>query len=79
MVELPPKYYHTNFEYLLSFVKDKYKNLLIEQEWKFLRKYYSLTEDAQCLFIRFTNRKGLFFKTEGLKYDELDEIQKQVD
>ncbi|MBP8156652.1 MAG: VRR-NUC domain-containing protein, partial [Leadbetterella sp.] len=79
MVELPPKYYHTNFEYLLSFVKDKYKTLLIEQEWRFLRKYYSLPEDAQCLFIRFTNRKGLFFKTEGLKYDELEEIPNQVD
>lgn len=59
---LPPKYYHTNFEYLLSFVKDKYKNLLITSEWQFLRKYYSLPNDAQCLFIRFTNRKGLFFK-----------------
>jgi hypothetical protein len=78
MVELPPKYYHTNFEYLLDFVKDKYKSLLIEQEWRFLRKYYSLPEDAQCLFIRFTNRKGLFFKTEGLKYEELEEIQKQL-
>ena len=78
MVELPPKYYHTNFEYLLDFVKDKYKSLLVEQEWRFLRKYYSLPEDAQCLFIRFTNRKGLFFKTEVLKYEELEEIQKQL-
>lgn len=78
MVELPLKYYHTNFEYLLSFVKEKYKTLLIEQEWRFLRKYYSLSEDAQCLFIRFTNRKGLFFKTEGLKYDELQDIPNQI-
>jgi hypothetical protein len=78
MVELPPKYYHTNFEYLLSFVKDKYKALLIEQEWRFLRKYYSLPEDAQCLFIRFTNRKGLFFKIATLKYEELQDIPKQL-
>jgi hypothetical protein len=79
MVELPPKYYHTNFEYLIQFVKDKYKTLLIEQEWRFLRKYYSLPEDAQCLFIRFTNRKGLFFKTAGLKYDELVDIPSQLE
>ena len=78
MVELPPKYYHTNFEYLITFVKEKYKTLLIEQEWRFLRKYYSLPEDAQCLFIRFTNRKGLFFKISTLKYEELQDIPKQL-
>ena len=75
---LPPKYYHTNFEYLLSFVKDKYKSLLEQQEWHFLRKYYTLSEDAQCLFIRFSNRKGLFFKTTGIKYEELSEIEELI-
>ena len=75
---LPPKYYHTNFEYLLSFVKDKYKNLLITSEWQFLRKYYSLPNDAQCLFIRFTNRKGLFFKKNTLKYEEIENIETQL-
>lgn len=73
-IELPPKYYHDNFEYLLSFVKDKYADLLVESEWKFLRKYYTLSEDAQCLFIRFTNRKGLFFKADTLKYAEIEDI-----
>ncbi|MCD8539018.1 MAG: VRR-NUC domain-containing protein [Leadbetterella sp.] len=72
--ELPPKYYHDNFEYLLSFVKDKYADLLVEPEWRFLRKYYTLPEDAQCLFIRFTNRKGLFFKVDTLKYAEIEDI-----
>lgn len=73
-MSLPPKYYHDNFEYLLSFVKDKYADLLVESEWKFLRKYYTLPEDAQCLFIRFVNRKGLFFKVETLKYAEIEDI-----
>lgn len=73
-IELPPKYYHDNFEYLLNFVKDKYADLLIEPEWRFLRKYYTLPEDAQCLFIRFTNRKGLFFKVNTLKYAEIEDI-----
>jgi tetratricopeptide (TPR) repeat protein len=73
-VILPPKYYHANFEYLLSFVKDKYKPLLNTAEWHFLRKYYGLPEDAQCLFVRFCNRKGLFFKTSELKYDEISDL-----
>lgn len=76
---LPPKYYHTNFEYLLDFVKTKYKSILEEKEWAFLRKYYSLNEDAQCWFIRFTNRKGLFFKYENLSYEELSPIETQLD
>ena len=74
MIELPPKYYHDNFEYLLSFVKDKYGDLLVAAEWSFLRKYYTLPEDAQCLFIRLTNRKGLFFKENTLKYAEITGI-----
>ncbi|MFT5885115.1 MAG: hypothetical protein ACI9IP_001575 [Arcticibacterium sp.] len=74
-VILPPKYYHDYFNYLLDFVKDKYKHILEEKEWRFLRKFYGLSEDAQCLFIRFANRRGLFFKTEKLHYDEIVNIQ----
>jgi hypothetical protein len=78
-IVLPPKYYHEYFNYLLGFVKDKYKHILQEKEWRFLRKYYSLSEDAQCLFIRFTNRKGLFFKTNKLSYEELGSISELLD
>lgn len=60
--ELPPKYYLDNFNFVLKFVQDKYKQILQEQEWRFLRKYYCLQEDAQCLFIRFANRTGLFLE-----------------
>jgi hypothetical protein len=77
-VELPPKYYHENFEYLLSFVKEKYGHLLSEEEWRFLRKYYSLPEDAQCLFIRFCNRKGIFFREGSLSYAEIEDIPAQI-
>jgi hypothetical protein len=73
-IELPPKYYLEYFNYVLEFVKDKYKDILIEKEWSFLRRYYCLSEDAQCLFIRFSNRKGLFFKTTNLKYQEIENI-----
>lgn len=73
-IVLPPKYYLDYFNYLLDFVKDKYKHILEEKEWRFLRKYYALSEDAQCLFVRFTNRKGIFFRPNTLKYEEIENI-----
>ncbi|WP_337044564.1 VRR-NUC domain-containing protein [Emticicia sp. 17c] len=72
--DLPPKYYLEYFNYLLDFVQEKYRHILNENEWRFLRKYYCLSEDAQCLFIRFSNRKGLFFKLNKLAYAELTDI-----
>ncbi len=72
--ELPPKYYLEYFNYVLDFVQEKYRHILNEGEWRFLRKYYCLSEDAQCLFIRFSNRRGLFFRVNKLSYSELTNI-----
>lgn len=72
--ELPPKYYLEYFNYVLDFVQEKYRHILNESEWRFLRKYYCLSEDAQCLFIRFSNRRGLFFRVNKLSYSELIDI-----
>ncbi|MFY7912786.1 MAG: VRR-NUC domain-containing protein, partial [Emticicia sp.] len=72
--ELPPKYYLEYFNYVLDFVQEKYRHILNEGEWRFLRKYYCLSEDAQCLFIRFANRRGLFFRVNKLSYSELADI-----
>jgi hypothetical protein len=72
--DLPPKYYLEYFNYVLDFVQEKYRHILNEKEWRFLRKYYCLSEDAQCLFIRFSNRRGLFFRVNKLSYSELSDI-----
>lgn len=72
--ELPPKYYLEYFNYVLDFVQEKYRHILNEGEWRFLRKYYCLSEDAQCLFIRFSNRRGLFFRVNKLSYSELSDV-----
>ena len=72
--DLPPKYYLEYFNYVLEFVREKYQHILNESEWRFLRKYYCLSEDAQCLFIRFANRRGLFFRVNKLSYSELSDI-----
>ena len=72
--ELPPKYYLEYFQYLIQFVQRKYDPILNEAEQNFLQKFNQLTEDEQCLFIRFTNRTGVFFKTDKLKYAEIENI-----
>ncbi len=77
-IELPPKYYLGYFNYVLDFVKDKYKSILSESEWRFLRKYYALPEDAQCWYIRFLNRKGLIFRTNNLQYEELSTLAENL-
>ena len=73
-IELPPKYYLEYFEYLINFVQKKYAHILNRTEQSFLAQFEALTEDEKCLFIRFTNRTGSFFRTEKLKYSEIENI-----
>ena len=76
--ELPPKYYLTYFQYLIDFVKKKYQHILNENEQQFLLDFEALTEDEKCLFIRFCNRTGSFFRTEKLKYVEIEKIPESL-
>ena len=73
-IELPPKYYLEYFQYLLNFVQKKYQHILNEAEQQFLANFEALSEDEKCLFIRFANRTGSFFRTEKLKYAEIENI-----
>ncbi len=68
---LPPKYYLAYFDYLAEFVKGMYGHLLRDDELQFLEAYQNLPEDPRCLFIRMSNRKGLYFKTDSLSYPEI--------
>jgi hypothetical protein len=77
-IELPPKYYLTYFQYLIDFVKKKYQHILNETEQQFLTDFEALTEDEKCLFIRFCNRTGTFFRTEKLKYAEIENIPESL-
>lgn len=72
--DLPPKYYHDYFGYVLDFVRKMYEPLLNENELSFLNDYNSLSEDAQCLFIRFSNRSKSFFRVNNLSYSEITDI-----
>ena len=77
-IELPPKYYLTYFQYLIDFVKKKYQHILNETEQQFLADFEALMENEKCLFIRFCNRTGSFFRTEKLKYVEIENIPESL-
>lgn len=72
--DLPPKYYHTYFGYVLDFVRKMYGSVLNDNEIHFLDEYNELSEDAQCLFIRFSNRSKSFFRVNSLSYSEITDI-----
>ncbi len=69
---LPEKYYHTYFSHLLDFVELHSQSLLDKEELWFIKSYRELGEDAQCLFLRFSNRKGPFFRLDKLSYPEIN-------
>ncbi|GAB4024893.1 VRR-NUC domain-containing protein [Spirosoma gilvum] len=73
-VLLTPRYYLDNFQYVLDFVKRLYGGLLNEAEWDFVRRFEALSLDAQCLYVRFSNRKGLFFRVNKLHYAEITDL-----
>jgi hypothetical protein len=70
--ELPPKYYLDYFRYLLRFVREKYAGLLHPHEREFLDEFDRLDEAAQSLFVRFSNRRGAFFRVRKLNYPEIE-------
>ncbi len=70
--ELPPRYYLDYFRYLLRFVREKYAALLHAHEWAFLDEFDRLDEAAQSLFVRFSNRRGAFFRVRRLNYPEIE-------
>ncbi len=73
-VILQPRYYWHNFRYVLDFVRRLYGGLLNEAETDFLDRFDALSVDAQCLFVRVSNRKGVFFRVNKLNYREINEL-----
>ncbi len=71
---LPPRYYLDNFRYVVDFVNRLYGILLNEAERDFVDRFAALSIDAQCLFVRFSNRKGLFFRVNKLIYPEIIDL-----
>ncbi|MFD1141458.1 VRR-NUC domain-containing protein [Larkinella insperata] len=77
-VELPPKYYLEYFRYLIGFVQRMYDHLLNDDEKEFIHRFRALTEDAQCMYVRFSNRRGTFFRIQKLQYKEIEDLPAAV-
>ena len=72
---LPQKYYHQYFMEVLAFVKKYSAHLMGPEEELFILDFNKLSLDAQCLFIRLSNRRGPYFRLDKLKYDEISSIE----
>jgi hypothetical protein len=73
-VILTPRYYWDNFRYVLGLVRRLYDSLLNEAERDFLDRFDRLSIDAQCLYVRCSNRKGVFFRVNKFNYPEITEL-----
>lgn len=69
---LPAKYYLTHFHEFIEFIEEHYLPVLDQSHLEFLNKFKSLSEDAQCMYVRMVNRKGVLFAKAGFaKYVEI--------
>lgn len=68
---LPEKYYLDYFHYLLDFVEKHNQHILDQTEYEFYQEFRQLSEEARCLYIRFLNRKGDFFRFSRIAYQEI--------
>lgn len=77
--DLPPRYYLAHFRDLIQNIRTHHGSFLEPQHQEFLRDFDALPEDAQCLYVRFVNRKGRYFFRESLRYAELPDIDGAIE
>ncbi|TDJ75864.1 VRR-NUC domain-containing protein [Pseudomonas putida] len=66
-----PLYYLHNFRQVLTWVEQRYADLLDEQELAFLHHFAQLDQPAQALMVRMVMRKGELFRLDRLAYAEI--------
>lgn len=74
-IELPPKYYLEHFLELRATLKERYGPFFAKEHHDFFQCFDSLTEDAQCLYLRLVNRKGKIFLRSTLVYKEINNFE----
>jgi len=77
-VELAAHYYLENFLSLCETVENQYGDLLNAQEQDFLKRFYSLDHNAQCLYVRLISRLGPWFRVGKLVYPEIGDMVQPV-
>lgn len=72
--DLPPRYYLDHFRDMIHAIRKSHASFLEPHHLRFIDDFGNLSLDAQCLYVRFVNRKGRYFFRETLRYAEISDI-----
>ncbi|NND82996.1 MAG: DNA polymerase III subunit epsilon [Gammaproteobacteria bacterium] len=72
---LPDKYYLSHAHELFDFVEHQCAHLLQPEQREYIAGFSNLSENAQCLLVRFLARKPRYLKRVSLDYPEIDDIE----
>src|SRR3989338_7744988 len=67
----PHFYYLANFRQALTWLEERYADLLNEAEHEFVRQFFAMDTPAQALLVRMIMRKGSHFRLSKLSYAEI--------
>jgi hypothetical protein len=71
---LEPFYYLKNFELVLTTILERYSDLLLEEELRFITEFPQLPLASRALLTRMVMRRGDLFRASKLHYAEIGEI-----
>jgi hypothetical protein len=66
-----PFYYLENFERVLAWIAERYSDLLIHEEQRFIEEFVCLPQASRALLVRTVMRKGDHFRASKLNYEEI--------
>ena len=64
-------YYLDNFQRVLDWIGERYRDLLVDDELAFVAAFPTLPRNARALFVRMVMRKGNLFRASKLVYAEI--------
>lgn len=70
-----PLYYLDNFQLVLTWVRERYSDLLTPEEYALIERFPLLPTAARALFVRMVMRRGRLFRTSKLIYKEIGPVQ----
>ena len=70
-----PFYYLENFRQVLSWIGQRYDDLLDAHERQFIEDFSQLSQPAQALLVRMVMRKGTLFRVSKLVYAEIGDVR----
>ena len=64
-------YYLDNFQSVLDWIGERYRDLLTDEEQAFIAAFPALPQPARALFVRMVMRKGELFRASKMNYAEI--------